>query len=39
MDVLGDGKNEGMKFTNPEEELDWAEEQKVKQYVQQYDKQ
>ena len=26
---LGRGKGEGMKFTNPEDELDWEEEQKV----------
>ena len=26
---LGEGKTEGMKFSNAEEELDWEEEQKV----------
>ena len=29
---LGGGKGEGMKFTNPEDELDWEEEQKVEDY-------
>ena len=28
--ATGYGKKEGMKFTNPEEELDWEEEQKVR---------
>ena len=30
---LGEGKGEGMKFTNPEDELDWEEEQKVRRRV------
>ena len=30
---LGEGKGEGMKFTNPEDELDWEEEQKVEEYL------
>jgi len=27
--VTGDGKDEGLKFTNPEDEVNWEEEQKV----------